>query len=405
MYFEGAIDAPLTWQDPYPLYARLLAAEGLVACRKPTIGVRRGLAVARHAEVSEVFKDVERFRNDPHAVPGAGKSFADRAFAPRLFRAFQRTMLGVDGSEHKRLRGLASRAFTPARVRSLEDQIRAIVDDLLDAALAAGRFDFMTALALPLPLRIIAEMLGVEERERAEFHRLLGRTIGSETTLQMLARAPAMLRMVRFFDRLLARKRSEPGDDLTSALIAAEDEGDKLSAEELLGTVFLLLFAGHETTVNLIGNGTFALLTHPEQHERLRAEPSLIPTAVEEMLRFSSPAQVIQVRHVVEDCELGGHALKTGDVLVPLVGAANRDPAAFDQPARFDVGRSPNKHLAFGGGPHFCLGAHLSRIEGALAFERIVERLPRLVLDVEPSAIRWRTGALHGLTALPVRAE
>lgn len=262
----------------------------------------------------------------------------------------------------------------------------------------------MSAFALPLPLRIIAELLGVEPEERASFHVMLEHALDMSQPWRMILRTPIYLRLYRFFERLLARKRANPKDDLISALVLAEEEGDRLNPQELMGTVFLLLLAGHETTVNLFGNGALALLEHPDQLARLRAQPDLVPTAVEEMLRYYSPANTTSTRFVAETVTLGGVMLKPGDTVMPIVGAANRDAAAFDGPGNFDVGRDPNPHLAFGAGVHFCIGAHLSRLEATIAFRVLLERFGDLKLGVDRDRLEWRGAAtgLRGLATLPV---
>jgi cytochrome P450 PksS len=246
--------------------------------------------------------------------------------------------------------------------------------------------------------------MGVEPEERASFHVMLEQALDMSQPWRMLLRTPTYIRLYRFFERLLARKRADPQDDLISALVTAEEEGDRLSPQELMGTVFLLLLAGHETTVNLIGNGALALLEHPAQAARLRAQPDLIPSAVEEMLRFYSPANTTSTRFVAEPVTLGGVTLKRGDVVMPILGAANRDAHAFETPGNFDVGRDPNPHLAFGAGVHFCIGAHLSRLEAKIAFEVLLERFGEMHLGTDRDRLVWRgaTTGLRGLATLPV---
>lgn len=400
------LSAPSMSRDPYPVYTRLREARALVRCRQPFIG--KGWLLTRYEDVNRVLKDPQRFNSNPLAATGKGSQF-DRRFMPKILRTFARSMVGADGQDHRRLRGLVSNVFTPARVEALGEHIETIVAELLDDAIArasaAGQVDLIEALALPLPLRIISELLGVDQHERAEFHACAQCVLDIRGGWDVIRKSPALFRLHRFFDRLFERKRATPGDDLTSALIVIEAQGERMSSEELVGMIFLLLFAGHETTVNLIGNGTLALLDNPEQFERLRAEPSLVPAAIEEMLRYDSPAQFSGTRYVAEPCEIGGHTLARGDHLLPCLASANRDPRAFDAPTQFDVGRTPNRHLAFGFGVHFCVGAQLSRIEGRLAFSGLIERCPGLRLAVGREQLRWRenNSGLRGLAALPVR--
>lgn len=392
---------PKVWARPYDLYARLHGLDGLAHAAQPMMPAGTWLA-ARHADVNQVLKDAKVFKSDARSI--GTKNPLDAFWVPGVMKAFSRSMVMADGGDHRRLRRLANKAFTPTRVAELGPHIEQIVRGLLDEAGKAPRFDLMSALALPLPLRLIAELMGVEADERADFHVMLEQALDMSQPWRMLLRTPTYIRLYRFFDRLLARKRADPRDDLISALVTAEEEGDRLSPQELMGTVFLLLLAGHETTVNLIGNGALALLEHPDQLARLRANPDLIPNAIEEMLRFYSPANTTSTRYVAEPVTLGGVQLKPGDVVMPMVGAANRDPEAFAEPGRFDVGRDPNPHLAFGAGVHFCIGASLSRLEAKIAFELLLERFPDLRLGVDRDQLTWRganTG-LRGLETLPV---
>lgn len=394
---------PAAWANPYPLYAWLRTAAPLVRCRQPMVG--GAWLATRYDDVSMVIKDAKRFKSSHSGAMGRPARY--ERFLPKLVRSFMKSMVSSDGDDHRRLRGLVAKAFTPARVEQLESRLETITAELLDRAAKRGAFDLMSAFALPLPLRIISELLGVEEHEREYFHRAINEIVADQSEWALLYRLPTYHGLHRFFQRMLARKRAHPADDLTSDLIAVEQEGDRLSSDELMSMVLLLLFAGHETTVNLIGNGTLALLEHPEQLARLRQDPSLVPSAIEEILRFDSPAHFPATRYVAEPCEIGGVALARGDKILPLLGAANRDAHAFSDPDVFDVGRDPNRHVAFGAGPHFCIGAHLSRFEGRIAFTRLIERFPNLRLAVGRDELRWRKNGsgLRGLAALPVRVD
>ncbi len=399
---EASIMDPQIWKDPYPLYQKMREAPGLVKADQRFAG--QIWVATRYDDVETIMKDTQRFKNDPANATGATNYF-DRLFVPKVVKAFARSMVFVDGLDHKRLRGLTAKAFTPARVNELEQRIGDVTRDLLQKASEQGTFDLMASFALPLPLQIISDMLGVNEKERRAFHKMVHLVFNVPTGWGFVWRLTTFYGLYRFFKKLLNRKRKDPGDDLTTDLIRAEEDGDRLTPEELMGTVFLLLFAGHETTVNLIGNGTLALLENPEQMARLRAEPELVPVAVEEMLRYYSPAHFTQIRHVAEPATFGETTLEVGSKIMPMVGAANRDATVFDHADQFDVGRSPNKHIGFGAGVHFCLGAHLSRVEGRIAFQAMLEEFPRLELAVEPSELVWRgaAGGLRGLETLPVR--
>lgn len=393
---------PTVWSNPYALYTWLQQATPLVRCRQPFVG--QAWMATRFEDVSTVLKDSKRFKSRPRRANGRPPHF--ERLLPRVVRTFTQSMVSADDHDHRRLRGLVAKAFTPARVELLEARIEAITGELLDRAAArGGTFDLMADFARPLPLRIISDLLGVERHEQTYFHDAIHTLIASQSEWALLYQLPAYHGLYRFFRRMFDRKRAYPTDDLTSALIAVEQDHERLSPDELMSMVMLLLFAGHETTVNLIGNGTLALLEHPEQFERLRDDPSLLPSAIEEMLRYDSPAHFPAARFVAQTCELGTARLEPGDKVLPLLGAANRDPRAFDDPDTFDIGRAPNRHVAFGAGPHFCIGAHLSRFEGRIAFSRLLERFAGLELAVDRDRLQWRTNAsgLRGLTALPVR--
>jgi len=317
------------------------------------------------------------------------------------------SMLFRDPPDHTRLRGLVSRAFTPRVVEGLRPRIQQIVDALLDRVRDVGRMEVISDLAYPLPVTVISEMLGVpeEDRERikqwsADIARSLD-AIGLPTDPAIVDRGrTARLAIGDYFRSLLPDRKKHPRGDLLSLLIEAEEQGDKLSEGELLATCVLLYIAGHETTVNLIGNGLLALLRHPAELERLRSDASLTQSAVEELLRYDGPVQRT-ARITNTDVEISGHKIPKGAMVVPVIGAANRDPAHFPSPDRLDVSRPDNRHIAFGFGIHFCLGAPLARLEGQITLETLLRRLPRLALATETP--EWRDSqVLRGLKALPV---
>ena len=317
-------------------------------------------------------------------------------------------MLFLDPPEHTRLRSLVSKAFTPKMVERLRARIQRIVDERLDAVVARGdgRMDVVTDLAYPLPVVIICELLGIPPEDHATFQAWSSELAASidpdplitpEQQVRINAAGEAFL---EYFAALIERRRRSLSDDLLSALIEAEEGGDRLSEEELLGTALFLLIAGHETTVNLIGNGALALLRNRDQLERLRDNPTLDHHAVEELLRFDSPVQLTQ-RITLDEYQVGDVTIPKGQNLVPLLGAANHDPAEFAEPDRLDLGRkNANRHLAFGGGHHFCLGAALARLEGEVAIPSLVRRFRNLELAGSPE--RRDTFTLRGLTHLPV---
>jgi cytochrome P450 PksS len=302
---------------------------------------------------------------------------------------------------------LVSRAFTPVRVKEMKRSAEVIIERLLDDAARRGEVDLMAAFALPLPLAIISEMMGVPEEERARFHGWMTSLTNSFSggMIAVLMQIPTGNRLLRLFDALIQRRRAEPRGDLISALVQAEEEdGDRLSADDLISMVFLLLLAGHETTVNLIGTGTLAQLQHPEQLAALRARPEGIQCAIEELLRFTSPAIFTAPRYATVDLEFHGRQIARGTPVFGGLAAANRDENAFAEPEGLNLAREPNRHLALGVGIHFCMGAPLARLEGSLAINALIARFPNMRLAAPAEQLQWRLpGNIRGLKALPLR--
>lgn len=383
--------------DPYPAYAALRAHDP----------VHRSLAlqvwvVTSFAEAETVLRDPATFSSDLGVAtsPLAQALNQQRAASPL---GHVMTVLNSDPPTHTRLRGLVNRAFTPRTVEALRDRIEAVTAELLDAAPARDPFDLMTALAQPLPVIVIAELLGIPAADRARFKRWSDDIAGTTRPmagLQVIEGARrATTELIAYLEPVIARLRAEPGEDLLSALVQAEDAGDRLSHEELLAFAILLLVAGNETTTNLLGNGVLALLRHPEQLAALRAEPALLPRAIEELLRYDSPVQTL-IRFARQPSQLGGHEVKAGESVLVAIAGANRDPRRFTDPERLDVGVERERHLAFGLGPHFCLGAPLARLEAEVALGALLERYPGLHLAGDP--VRGGTFTLRGVDALPV---
>ena len=315
-------------------------------------------------------------------------------------------MVSRDDPQHRRLRNLVHQAFTPRRVERLAGDIQRIVDELLDDLAPRPQIDLIAKYALPLPLTVISDMLGVPKDDRHNFHRWSAQflEVGAGDPTVFVRQIPNAFRMTHFFQRLIALRRTSPENDLITALIEVEDEGDRLTQDELISMIFLLLLAGHETTVNLIGTGILALLQQPAQFQRLRNHPDLIDTAVEELLRYGNPVEHGSMRHALEDVELGGHRIPKGSTVILLLSSANRDEQIFQQPDDLDISRSPNRHLSFGFGIHYCLGAPLARLEGQIAIRALIERFPSLQLAVPPDHLVWRnTMAVRGLRTLPIR--
>lgn len=381
--------------NPYPFYHRLRAAD-------PVHRTPMGLWVlTRYDDIVSVLRDPrygrEEFDQILANVYGEDTTNASRA----------RSMLFRDPPDHTRLRGLVSQAFTPRMIEHMRTHIQDIVDRLLDRVENANAMDVIADLAYPLPVTVICEMLGVPADAHAGIRQWsvdLARSldaIGMPSDEEVVKRGRvARQAMLDYFRDLLPERRQRPRDDLLSLLIAAEEQGDRLTEGELLITCNLLFVAGHETTVNLIGNGLLALLNHPDQLAKLRADPTLLPGAVEELLRYDSPVQRTG-RITNTDVELDGRKIAKGSLVVTAIGAANRDPAHFPDPDRLDITRRDNRHIAFGFGIHFCLGAPLARLEGQIAIDTLLRRMPGLRLV--SSAPEWReSSTLRGLKRLPV---
>ena len=381
-------------QDPYPFYAALRDRAPVHRSR-----LLKAWVFTRHAEVQAILRDHRRFGNDPR------KGTLLRRQVAMMIPPDELTMLLLDPPDHTRLRAHVTKAFTASAVGALASGMRKILERLLDDIDDPAAFDLMQAVAWPLPLIVIAEMLGIPAEDRDRFRvwsaqraRLLEPPIGRR---ERNVGGAVVRECDAYFRPILEKRRAAPRDDIVSALAREHDEGAHLSERETLNMLRLILAAGNETAKNLIGNGMLALLRHPDQLERLRDDPSLIPAAVEELLRFDSPVQAT-FRRVLKDCEVNGHPLKKRDDLVLLLGAANRDPEVFDSPDRLDVGRDEGPHLSFGAGIHHCLGARLARLEGRIVLETLLERFRSMsLLEDRP---RFRPGIVfRGLESLPVR--
>jgi len=388
--------------DPYTPYARLRSEDPV---HYVETGPLRFYVVTRYDDVVSVLRDpaysAEKFpeRMIADAMAGPDKSFA------ALARAVSGMMLIKDPPDHTRLRALVSKAFTPRVVEGLRPRVEGIVDELLEAAEGAGGMDAIRDLAAPLPVIVIAELLGVPSADRAKFKRWSDQMVpfidGTLRDAGLVEAARGAEGLEAYFREFIHARRKDPRNDLMSGLIAAKEGDDAISEIELVATSLLLLGAGHETTTNLIGNGLLALLRHPAEWARLRREPGLAKSAVEELLRFDSPVQLTS-RVPRREVTLHGRRISAGIEVNVVLGSANRDPEQFPDADRLDLARTENRHVAFGHGPHFCLGAPLARLEAQVAFSRLVERFPSLHAATEEDS--WRPGlVLRGLRALPVR--
>jgi cytochrome P450 len=395
--------------DPYPFYARMrqdtpvfrIAIPVLLARTTNTVLLStlfsQAWLLTRYDDVAAMLKDKRLSRDLLARLP----------WAPPFFKPLLDNMLGRDPPDHTRLRKLVSNAFTPRRIDQLTARVEAVCEELLAAAPAGRPFDLVADYALPLPLTIISELLGIPRSDRRRFHGLLRRSLplGVPTgrLLDFVWALPFFWMLRRDFRKLFAERRLRPQDDLFSALVEAEEAGDRLSADELLGTVTLLLFAGYETTVHLIASGTLALLQHPEERARFEQDASLADSAIEELLRYTSPLDMTTPRVTLEEVTYGSVTIPKGALVLGVLGSANHDESQFVEPERLDLGREPNRHLAFGTGHHFCLGASLARLEARIALTTLFRRCPALQLAQPAESLRWRRSlGLRALASLPV---
>ncbi|MDG4861619.1 cytochrome P450 [Streptomyces sp. T-3] len=389
--------------NPYPVYAALRAKAPVHRVRTPD-GVEVYLVVG-HDACRAAFTDPRLSRDWRNSGADIETTVGVQKDEPALAH-----MLMSDPPDHTRLRRLVAREFTPRRIEALAPRIQELTDELLDAmtAKAAGapegerRADLIDALAFPLPMTVICELLGVPELDRESF-RVWSNEIVARTSVT--AEENAYAQISAYLTGLIDAKRAAPGDDMLSALIHAVDEGgDRLSPAELIGMCVLLLIAGHETTVNLIGNGMRALFAHPDQLALLRSDLSLIDNAVEEMLRYDGPVETSTERLAIEDVELGGVLIPKGYAVLIAIADADRDPARFEDADGFDIRRDARGHIAFGHGLHYCLGAPLARLEGRIALRSLLERCPDLAADADEATLEWMPGMLiRGVRRLPVR--
>jgi cytochrome P450 len=385
-------------RDPYPHYARLRTTDPV------HVNTHGAFVLSRHADASLVIRD-KRFGKD--YVERTIRRYGPKIMEEPVFSSMQHWMLQQDPPDHTRLRGLVVKAFTARRVEDMRPRIQAIVDQAIDAVLPQGRMDLIEDFAFRLPVTIICDMLGIPEDHREVFYKSSrdgGRLLDPvPLTPEEIEKGNAGNMMAQmYFQQLFDLRRKTPGDDLITQLLQAEEDGSKLTNEELTANIILLFGAGHETTVNLIGNGLLALHRNPDQLALLKSNPALITNAIEEFLRYDSSVQMTG-RVALEDIEdLGGKKIPKGDSVLCLLGSANRDPAVYpDRPDRLDITRPNVRPLSFGGGIHFCLGAQLARIEAEVAISTLLRRLPELKLD-DAENPQWRpTFVLRGLKELP----
>ncbi|MFF9401154.1 MULTISPECIES: cytochrome P450 [unclassified Streptomyces] len=396
-----------TWEfatDPYPAYAWLREHSPVHRTSLPS-GVEAWL-VTRYADARQALADARLSKNPAHhAEPAHAKG---KTGIPGERKAELMThLLNIDPPDHTRLRRLVSKAFTPRRVAAFAPRVQELTDGLIDRFAAEGRADLIHDFAFPLPIYAICDLLGVPREDQDDFRDWAGMMIrhggGPRGGV-----ARSVKKMRGYLAELIHRKRENPGDDLISGLIRASDHGEHLTENEAAAMAFILLFAGFETTVNLIGNGMYALLRNPAQRERLQrsldaGESGLLETGIEELLRYDGPVELATWRFATEPLTLGGRDIAVGDPVLVVLAAADRDPARFEDPDTLDLARRDNQHLGYGHGIHYCLGAPLARLEGQAALATLLRRLPDLRLAVEPADLRWRGGLImRGLRTLPV---
>jgi cytochrome P450 len=393
-------DEDAYYQDPLGFFGRLRESRSAVPVRLPGFGL--SWVVTRYPQVRATLADA-RLAKDIRRWPGGGKS------RPSEVANAHAHMLNLDPPDHTRLRRLVQKAFTPGRVAQLRPRTQEIAEDLLDAmALSAdgapaGVVDLVDAYARQIPITVLCELLGVPVEDRQWIWLTM---IAYDKGGEEMQRVP--LKLGGYLAGLIEARRAEPGDDLLSALVLARDKAEagqhSMTETELLSTVYQLIMAGFDTTANLIANGTLALLTHPAELARLRRDPSLLPAAIEELLRFTHPLNHATVRFTTEETPVGDVVIPAGAWVLPAISSANADPGRFPDPDRLDLGRDTSGHVAFGYGIHYCLGAPLARMEAEVAFGALLARFPGMSLAVPPQELRWRQVSLmHGLETLPVR--
>lgn len=386
--------------NPFPLFAQLREAGAVAVVPVPFgSGGQSVWMVTRLEEAVQVLKN-PLFTVDPSTISRDDEKPPSPSRGSGGFLG--RSMIAVDEPDHRRLRSLVSKAFTPRYIQSLRDSIQRIADSLLDRVADQSRMDLVNEYAFPLPITVISTMLGVPSEGQAlirEWSKLFSSGAPSPDPAQVMISQT----FADYLVQLIAEKRVHPHDDLISQLVQIEEAGDRLEEGELLSMIALLIFAGHETTSNLISNGMLMLFDAPLQLQRLKADLSLVPLAVEELLRYNGPVLAHAPRYAIEDVTLAGQQIRKGDLVLTMLGSANRDESQFTQPEELDIARKLNRHVAFGQGIHACLGAPLARLEGDIAFTTLLRRLPDIRLDMPRDAVTWKGNVfLHGISSLPV---
>jgi cytochrome P450 len=395
------IFSPQTRSD-YAKLAHLRRQDPVYCVTVPNWGTRHWF-LTRFEDCNDFLRD-NRFGRDLHIrLPEHILEYWPKP--PESEQLFERHLLGVDPPDHTRMRGLVHKAFTPRVIGRLQDRAQEVTDQLIDAVQDDGKMDLVEQFAFLIPITMISEMLGVPVADRNRFRdwvRMLFFAQGNEEK-----RMVAGMEFMQYMHQRIDERRQQPREDILSGMVHASEEGDMLNAQELMSMIFLLLTAGYETTVHLISTGVYLLLTNPDQLELFRSamdtDEALVKSAIEEIVRYAGPAQSNLLRWAWEDVQIGSKMIRQGDSVTALLHAANHDPEVFEEPERFDITRSPNKHLGFGAGVHYCLGAPLARMEGSVAIPTLLRRLPELELAIAPDEVEWYSTALYGPAELPVQ--
>jgi cytochrome P450 len=386
--------------NPFPFYARLRAKAPVYRTILPN--KQPVWLITRYEDVLKILSDPGFVKNRRIAMTEI--QLRKQQWVPAFAKPLLNNMLDLDEPDHSRLRTLIQKAFTSNRVHQLRERVQIIADQLLDVRIKKRHMDVIHDYALPLSLTVIVEFLGIPLKDRDKFHRWSSHIVKATKGLDVLLAVPSLLAFLRYLRKIFANRRLHPRDDLLTALVQAEEQGDRLSEDELLAMVFLLLIAGHETTVNLIANGTLTLLQHPDQLAELKKNSQQITSTVEEILRYAGPLETATERFASQDISFAGSIIPRGEQVFAVLASANRDENHFESPDIFNIQREKNRHLAFGHGIHFCLGAPLARLEGQIGIQTLFHRLPDLKLRVRAEELRWKQVlVLRGLESLPVK--
>jgi cytochrome P450 len=382
-------------RNPFPTYNEIRKKDPIFRFLMPT---------GQYAWIITKHKDATEILSDSRFITNFEQSHVDKQPIPPHREIISRNLLNVNPSDHRRLRRLVQKAFTPRMVENLRGRIDEISNELLDKVRNKGEMKLIEDFAFPLPIIVICEMLGVPIKDQDKFHKWSSILMEGVNNPDFSKKSDKVLiEFVDYLKELIAQKRNNLQKDLISDLISVEDEGDVLTQHELYALIFVLIIAGHETTVNLIGNGILALLEYPEQKEKLQHQPELIHSAIEEILRYDGPVEVSNVRWATEDIEFKGKHIKKGEMILISFSSANRDSQQFPNPDQLDITREANNHIAFGKGVHYCVGAPLARLEGEIAIGTLMRRMPNLRLNTDFNSLEWRSGMIiRGLKEIPL---